>query len=154
MSHLDGSAAFLTQSRAQTSLRREFDAIGAELELHIHEDGSVPDRSTVLTVLPNRITARLGTAGVSFSWVPGRSDRVEDGRLLVIEWRGVLGAQRGNGSFASAAPSRERIYRPEATEPANWRWRDDQANGLACTTATLVGEWVASARVEAGEPEG
>jgi len=125
MTYRDGPAPFLTQSRAHSSLRRELDAIRAELALHLHslsdpiDEGTVDPRearrqqrvsaadpSIGLTVLPNRVIARLGAVGVSFSWVPGRTDVVEDGRLLVIEWRGVLGAQRGNGAFRSGTPGR------------------------------------------------
>ena len=116
---------------------------------------SAADSSIGVTVLPNRVIARLGAVGVSFSWVAGRTDMVEDGRLLVIEWRGVLGAQRGNGTFTSGTPGRERIYRVEATDPADWRWRDERGNGLAFTTATLVEECISSARTDAAglEPE-
>ncbi len=146
----DGPAPFLAQLRAHTSLRRELDAIRAELELHLRDVASPRDRSVGLTILPNRFSARLGAVGVSISWVPGRTGTVEDGRLLVIEWHGVLGAQLGNGAFTSATPGRQRIYRAEATESADWHWRDEGPDGLACTTATLVGECISNARLEAG----
>lgn len=144
----EGPAPFLTQLRAHSSLRRELDAIGEELESRIHRSDSEGDQSIEFTVLPNRVTARLGEIGLSFSWVPGRTGTVEDGRLLVIEWRGVLGARRGTGSFMAATPIRERTYRAEASDPGSWRWRDDGPNGRACSTANLVGECVAYARVE------
>jgi hypothetical protein len=98
----DGPPPFLAQLRAHASLRRELDAIRAELELLLRESISPRDRSNGLTILPNRFTARLGPVGVSISWVPGRTGTVEDGRLLIIEWHGVLGAQLGNGAFTSA----------------------------------------------------
>lgn len=145
----DGPAPFLAQLRAHSSLRRELDAIGAQLELYLRGGASTRDRSIGLTILPNRFTARLGPVGVTISWVPGRTGTVEDGRLLVIEWHGVQGAQLGNGAFTSATPGRQRIYRAEATEAADWRWRDEAVNGHACTTATLVGECISNARVEA-----
>lgn len=145
----DGPPPFLAQLRAHASLRRELDAIGRQLELHLRLGDSPRDRSIGLTILPNRFTARLGAVGVTISWVPGRTGTVEDGRLLVIEWHGVLGAQLGNGSFTSATPGRQRIYRAEATESADWHWRDEESNGNAWTTETLVGECISNARVEA-----
>jgi hypothetical protein len=172
MMYRDGPAPFLTQSRAHSSLRRELDAIRAELTVHLHslsdlvtettpdppdtrrhQRASAADPSVGLTVLPNRVIARLGAVGVSFSWVPGRTDMVEDGRLLVIEWRGVVGAQRGNGTFTSGTPGWQRIYRAEASDPADWRWRDEEVNGLACTTAMLVEECISNARTETGGPK-
>lgn len=145
----DGPAPFLAQLRAHSSLRRELHAIGAQLELHLRDGATPRDRSIGLTILPNRFTARLGAVGVSFSWLPGQTGTVEDGRLLVIEWHGVLGEQPGNGAFTSATPGRQRIYRAEATEAADWHWRDEAPNGHACTTATLVGDCISSARGEA-----
>lgn len=147
----EGPAPFLSQLRAHSSLRRELDAIGEELESRIHRSESEGDQSIELTVLPNRVTAKLGEIGLSFSWVPGRTGTVEDGRLLVIEWRGVLGAKKGSGAFMAATPIRERTYRAEASDPGSWRWRDDGPNGRACSTANLVGECVAYARVELTE---
>lgn len=146
----DGRAPFLAQLRAHASLRRELDTIRAQLELHLPHGASTGDRSTGLTILPNRFTARLGAVGLTISWVPGRAGTVEDGRLLVIEWHGVLGAQLGNGAFTSATLGRQRTYRAEATEPAEWTWRDEGPSGLACTTATLVDECIAKVRIEAG----
>lgn len=147
----EGSARFLSQLRAHSALRRELDAIGEELESRLCDSELLPDHTAELTILPHRFTARLDEVGLTFSWVPGRTGTVEDGRLLVIEWRGVVRARRGPDAFRSATPIRERIYQAEATDPASWRWRDDTPNGRACSTANLVGDAVAFAWVESTE---
>ena len=144
-----GASAFLSQLRAQSVLRRELDALGEELESRLRDINRSADHPVEVTTLPNRFTARLGEIGLSFSWVAGRTGTVEDGRLLVIAWRGVAaGTRRGNGAFTAATPIRERVYHAEATDPGSWRWRDDGPGGRACSTASLVGDAVECAWVD------
>jgi hypothetical protein len=139
---------FLAQLRAFSALRRQLDKLYAELRTRLDvEQSHGGDRTVELHALPHRVVARLDDAGVSFSWVPGRVATVADGRLLVIEWQGVEADERGMLALRSATPVREHIYHAEATDsaPESWRWRADDPNGRACSTAHLAADWLTGA---------
>ncbi|HEY4130851.1 MAG TPA: hypothetical protein VGM50_09550 [Gemmatimonadaceae bacterium] len=140
---------YLGQPRAHGALRKELDALYIELKPRIAAVKALEsDRIMELHQLPHRVVARLDDVGVSFSWVPGRSGSVVDGRLLVIEWSGLTGG-KGVAALRTAQPARERTYSAEATDTANWCWRDDAPNGRASSTANLVGEWIDGAMMGA-----
>jgi hypothetical protein len=136
---------YLGQSRAHGALRRELDALGAELEpqFDVKRD---PASHHILELykLPFRVVARVDGVGVSFSWVAGPQGTVADGRLMVIEWNGIA-TNRGSSAMRTAKAVREVLYAPEATTADNWCWRMDVPNGRASSTADLVGEWIAGA---------
>jgi hypothetical protein len=140
--------AFLSQGRAFSVLRRELDALCSELEPRLEaEEARCADRSTEVHALPNRVVARMGDVGVSFSWVSGRQGTVADGRLMVIEWSGVESVGRGTGAMHAATPTREVVYQAECTGPDSWRWRSDDQHGRARSTANLVAEWITGASI-------
>jgi len=140
--------AFLSQGRAFSVLRRELDALSSELEPRLEaEEARFAERSTEVHSLPNRVVARMGDRGVSFSWVSGRLGTVADGRLMVIEWSGVESVGRGTGALLAATPTREVVYQAECTGPDSWRWRSDDQHGRARSTANLVAEWVTGASI-------
>ena len=141
----DPPTPYLGQSRAQGALRRELDALCAELEprFDVKRDPA-SDHILELYKLPHRVVARVDGVGVSFSWVAGAHGTVADGRLMVIEWNGIA-ATRGSGAMRTAKAVREVVYVPEATAAENWRWRMELPNGRASSTADLVGEWIAVA---------
>jgi len=144
----EGPPAFLTQTRAFSALRRELDALGAELRSRLPLD--VPrgsDRTIELHTLPHRLVLRLDGVGISFSWVGGRQGTVSDGRLLVIQWEGAVSRARGIAAMQAATPVRERVYRPEGAGPDSWCWRCDEPNGRASSTANLAAEWLAGASI-------
>ncbi len=98
-------------------------------------------------VLPHRLIVRLNETGISFSWVGSigaHAPTVAQGRLLVIQWMGVENETRGVAALRSAHPVRERVYRPEATDAEHWGWRIDTTNAAACSTGSLVAEWLAA----------
>jgi len=142
----EGPMPFLKQPRAESALRRELDALAHQLAPLLETEQRLGENRVVeVHALPHRLIARLDSIGISFSWVPDRSGVVADGRLLVIEWHGVVSELRGASALRSATPTRERVYRPEGTDPESWRWRIEGPNGRACSTSNLAAEWVASA---------
>lgn len=146
----EGPPPFLNQPRAQSALRRELDVLAAALAPASRTDEPRgAHRLSDVQALPNRLVARYGEIGISFSWIAGQSGTVGDGRLLVIEWRGVVPERNGVNSLKSAVAVRERVYRVEGTGPDAWRWRLDSPNGRACSTVNLAAEWMASASLEA-----
>jgi hypothetical protein len=145
----DPPTPYLGQPRAQGALRRELDLLVAELERRV-DDEAGPDRILEIQTLPNRTVARVDDVGVSFSWVPARSGAVADGRLMVIEWSGIVGGgRRGAVTLQTAHAVRERVYIAEADDPDHWRWRAEGPHGRASSTVHLVGEWIAAASMTA-----
>ena len=140
---------FLAQPRAFSSLRREFDALALALTPRTKKGEPAAEPPTELQTLPNRLVLQTGAVALSFSWVAGRLGTVGDGRLLVIEWEGAVTRRGGTGSLNAATAVRERIYRVEASDREGWRWRVDDTNGRAYSTANLAGEWLASALIAA-----
>jgi hypothetical protein len=139
---------YLAQPRAFSSLRRELDAIAAESESQLQDArGRSSDRTIELHSIPHRTFARVGDMAISFSWVAGGLRSVSDGRLLVIEWGGIPPQCKGVKALNAATAIRERVYQAESTGPDNWRWRGDEPNGRACSTANLVAEWFAAASI-------
>lgn len=140
---------FLGQPRAHTALRRELDALCAELEPRFEVAGQESgDHIVELHRMPHRIVARVDDIGLSFSWVPGRTGTVADGRLMVIQWHG-LAAARGVRALRTARSTRECVYSAEASGVDDWCWRADAPNSRASSTANLVGEWMACASLKA-----
>lgn len=145
----DGPTPFLSQPRAQSALRHQLDAIAAGLAPALERlRAGDPDSTFELHVLPHRLIARLGEAGLSFSWLGaagGQSPSVAEGRLLVIQWIGVATETRGVAALRSARPVRERVYRPEGVDADHWRWRvedDAAAEAETYTTIDLVTVWL------------
>jgi hypothetical protein len=144
----DEAPPFLSQGRALSALRRELDSLSSELEPRLEaEEARCTDRPVELHSLPNRVVARVGDVGVSFSWVSGRLGTVADGRLMVIEWSGVESVGRGSAVLNAAKPTRETVYHAEGTSAESWHWRSDDRHGRACSTANLVAEWISAARI-------
>ena len=136
---------FLSQPRALLSLKRELDALAAVLEPQLQVGARAKDRVIELHSSPHRLLARVAGTAISFSWVPGGLGTVADGRLLVIQWMGVDAQHRGIEALKFGSPVHERVYRAESTGPDDWRWRTDELNGRACSTANLAAEWLAGA---------
>jgi len=143
-----GPAPYLEQNRAQSALRQQLAAIGAELEPELERRrAGEPAAKFELHILPHRLIARLAEVGISFSWVGAVGSQalsVADGRLLVIQWSGVENQTRGVAALRSAHPVRERVYRAEASDADHWGWRVDNSDGPVCSTAKLVAEWLAA----------
>jgi hypothetical protein len=148
----EGPTPFLSQPRAHSALRHELDAIATELKAHIaRRQPSPPDETFELHALPNRLIARFADRGISFSWIGGSLPSVTEGRLLVIEWRGVAPQIRGVAALKSATPMREQSYHAEGTSPETWRWRMDGPNGRAFSTVNLVAEGASSVGLVSGD---
>lgn len=149
---VDAPTPFLGQLRAHSALRHELDAMSVALksEVALRQDAE-PESPCELHALPNRLIARFGDRGLSFSWIGAALPSVAEGRLLVIEWRGVSQQTRGVAALKSAVPVREEIYRPEGKNAEGWHWRKDVPNGRAFSTANLIAQAVSGLALTAAE---
>jgi hypothetical protein len=149
-----GDQPFLTQPRAENALRKELGRMFGEIESRLDVDTErEPEDLVELSSAPNRYIARQGSVAISFSWLAGRNSGVADGRLMVIQWDGVKPRDRGMSTLRSATARREITYQPEGKGPDTWCWRDGDANGRACSTIHLVGEWLDAVALGARQSE-
>ena len=142
---------YLDQPRSLSALRHALDDLEAELGRRVQsEKEHAADRNVKLHCAPGRIIAQLAGVGLSFSWVPARSGAVADGRLLVIEWEGVVAHGRGMGAMRTASPGRERVFQPVATGPGDLRWRSVDSAVGSYTSLDLAGQAFAGALLTLG----
>jgi hypothetical protein len=147
----EGAQPYLDQARSASALRHAFDEIEAELTHRVtSEPGYASERRAELHCAPGRLVVQLAEVGLSFSWVPGRSGAVGDGRLLVIEWEGVIAHRRGMGVKSTASPGRERVFQPIATGPADLCWRAADLGAGSYSSLDLAGQAFAGALLTLG----
>jgi hypothetical protein len=147
----EGSQPYLDQPRSASALRDAFDEIEAELTRRVTSDPQhLSERQAKVHSAPGRLVVQLADVGLSFSWVPGRSGASGDGRLLVIEWSGVVAHGRGVGVARTASPVRERVFQPIATGPADLRWRAADSGAGSYSSLDLAGQAFAGALLTLG----
>lgn len=143
--------SFLAQSRSLSAFRHAFDELADELGRHVTaERQRRSDRRAELRCLPNRLVVQLDDVGLSFSWLPGRSGAVADGRLMVIEWQGTV-VQSRRGELVNAPSSeRERVFEAEATGPDDWGWRAADVASAVYSSRDLARQAFAGALLTLG----
>lgn len=147
--------AFIDTARALTICSRELDALAEEIarlakDLDTPEEASKPD----VRRAPNRCIVQLGPVALTVSWLRGHSETVSAGRLLVIEWDGVVGRSNERTPERSLAPSdrtpaeivRETVFRATATCPTDWEWRREPTGANALSSSALAAQCVDTLR--------
>lgn len=138
--------SFMSEPRALTALRREFDTLTTELERRVKfESARLGEKKFELHSAPQRLVVQLGAVGLSMSWVADRSGNLADGRLLVIQWEGAVAHGRSMGGAQTASLTRERVFRPEAKSADDWCWRPEAGDGAAYSSRNLAGQYFTSA---------
>ena len=146
----DAPRAFLSQQRAQSTLRHELTALAEQLEAAVDRARALqPDRLFEMRIVPQRMIARLGDVAISFSWLAGRSASVAEGSLLAIGWRGIPADVRGIAALQSATVIHEQSYVADGDAPDAWRWRSVNPVAHPYSSANLVDEWMARASIAA-----
>ena len=144
----DGPPLYMSQPRAHTALKREFEALTTELAHRVKgETDRLGQDQVEMHCAPQRLVVQLGPVGLSMSWVAGRSGNLADGRLMVIEWDGAIAHSRQIGGAKTASPTREMTYRPEAKGPDDWCWRPESGDGSSYTSRNLAGQCFSSANM-------
>jgi hypothetical protein len=134
-------ATFMSQPRALTALRHEFETLTAQLAEHVKfESNRLGDVQAELHTAPQRLVVQIGSVALTMSWVAGRSGKIVDGRLMVIEWSGAVAHRRQMGGLQTASPVREMSYRAEAKSPDDWCWRPEGMEGVAYSSKNLAGQ--------------
>ena len=80
-----------------------------------------------------RCIIQLGPVALTMSWIRSRTDAVIEGRLMIMEWDGIV--RRGTDQVPERAPVRhayqpatlvrEDVFVADAATEQTWRWRRD-----------------------------
>jgi hypothetical protein len=80
-----------------------------------------------------RCIIQLGPVALTMSWIRSRTDAVIEGRLMIMEWDGIV--RRGTDQVPERAPTRhayqpatlvrEDVFVADAATEQTWRWRRD-----------------------------
>lgn len=130
---------FLDSHRALAVCAREFDRLTDDiskrvLNLQDEEKGLKAD----VRRSPGRCIVQLGPVALTISWLRTRAETVSQGRLLIVEWNGTVGAN-GAQEYVNGVPTvavtqtakvvRETVFLPDATDEKSWTWRREGKNG-------------------------
>jgi hypothetical protein len=130
---------FLDSHRALAVCAREFDRLADDiakrvLNLQDEEKGLKCD----VRRSPGRCIVQLGPVALTISWLRTRAETVSQGRLLIVEWNGTVGAN-GAQEYVNGVPTvavtqtakvvRETVFLPDASDEKSWTWRREGKNG-------------------------
>jgi hypothetical protein len=132
--------AYLGSHRSGPACARELERLTDDLVDRI-ESMERPDGAAEIEVKrgAGRCIIQLGPVALTVSWIRARTDAVIEGRLMIMEWDGVV--RRGTDqlpervpvrhTFPPATLLREDVYVADAATEQNWRWRrDGRAPGM------------------------
>lgn len=130
---------FLDSHRALAVCAREFDRLADDISKRViglqnEEKGLKAD----VRRSPGRCIVQLGPVALTISWLRTRAETVSQGRLLIVEWNGTVGAN-GAQEYVNGVPTvavtqtakvvRETVFLPDASDEKTWTWRREGKNG-------------------------
>ena len=99
-----------------------------------------------------RCIIQLGPVALTMSWIRSRTDAVIEGRLMIMEWDGIV--RRGTDQVPERAPVRhafrpatllrEDVFVADAATEQGWRWRRDGRALGTYTSRDLAARCLAS----------
>ena len=129
---------FLDSHRALAVCAREFDRLAEDVAKRVAEleDESKGWKADVRRS-PGRCIVQIGPVALTLSWLRTRAETVSQGRLLVVEWHGSVGAN-GQQEYVNGVPTvavtqtakvvRETVFLPDASDEKSWTWRREGKN--------------------------
>src|SRR5919108_4588378 len=130
---------FLDSHRALAVCAREFDRLADDVARRVTglEDESKGLKADIRRS-PGRCIVQLGPVALSISWLRTRAETVSQGRLLVVEWNGTVGAN-GAQEYVNGVPTvavtqtakvvRETVFVADASDEKSWTWRREGKTG-------------------------
>jgi hypothetical protein len=132
--------AYLGSHRSGPACARELERLTDDLVDRV-ESMARPDGAAEIEVKrgAGRCIIQLGPVALTVSWIRARTDAVIEGRLMIMEWDGVV--RRGTDNLPERAPVRqafppatllrEDVFVADTATEQNWRWRrDGRAPGM------------------------
>jgi hypothetical protein len=146
---------FLDSHRALAVCAREFDRLAEDIakrvtNLEDEEKGLKAD----VRRSPGRCIVQLGPVALTISWLRTRAETVSQGRLLIVEWNGTVGAN-GAQEYVNGVPTvavtqtakvvRETVFIPDASDEKTWTWRREGKTGRKAYRSADLAKVCASA---------
>src|SRR5688500_6386806 len=126
---------FLDSHRALAVCAREFDQLAEDIAKRVSdlEDDAKGLKADVRRS-PGRCIVQLGPVALTVSWLRTRAETVSQGRLLVVDWNGTVGAN-GAQEYVNGVPTvavsqtakvvRETVFIADACDEKSWTWRKE-----------------------------
>lgn len=130
---------FLDSHRALAVCAREFDRLAEDVSKRVSglEDEAKGLKADVRRS-PGRCIVQLGPVALTISWLRTRAETVSQGRLLIVEWNGTVGAN-GAQEYVNGVPTvavtqtakvvRETVFIADASDEKSWTWRREGKTG-------------------------
>ena len=130
---------FLDSHRALAVCAREFDRLADDVAKRVSDladDGK--GLKADVRRSPGRCIVQLGPVALTLSWLRTRAETVSQGRLLIVEWNGTVGAN-GAQEYVNGVPTiavtqtakvvRETVFVADASDEKSWTWRREGKTG-------------------------
>ncbi|HEX7939331.1 MAG TPA: hypothetical protein VF483_10095 [Gemmatimonadaceae bacterium] len=129
---------FLDSHRALAVCAREFDRLADDVSKRVMDlEDEAKGLKADVKRSPGRCIVQLGPVALTISWLRTRAETVSQGRLLIVEWTGTVGAN-GAQEYVNGVPTvavtqtakvvSEGVYLAEATDEKSWTWRREGKN--------------------------
>jgi hypothetical protein len=153
-----GVRPFLESTRAQAVRAKEFDRLATEVARLVAALELAGDVRPEVRRAPDRCIVQLGPVALTISWVRGGSEIVAQGRLLIIEWIGIVARGKariserierrlsGPPEAAPASVEHESVLRAAATGADDWLWQPENGSNAGYTSLVLAANCVDSLR--------
>ncbi len=130
---------FLDSHRALAVCAREFDRLAEDVSKRVTDlEDEAKGLKAHVRRSPGRCIVQLGPVALTISWLRTRAETVSQGRLLIVEWTGTVGAN-GAQEYVNGVPTvavtqtakvvRETVYLAEASDEKSWTWRREGKTG-------------------------
>lgn len=129
---------FLDSHRALAVCAREFDRLADDVSKRVLDlEDEAKGLKADVKRSPGRCIVQLGPVALSISWLRTRGETVSQGRLLIVEWNGTVGAN-GEQEYVNGVPTvavkqtakvvSENVFLAEANDEKSWTWRREGKN--------------------------
>lgn len=145
---------FLDSHRALAVCAREFDRLADDITkrvLDLEDEGK--GLKADIRRSPGRCIVQMGPVALTISWLRTRAETVSQGRLLIVEWNGTVGAN-GAQEYVNGVPTiavtqtakvvRENVFMADASDEKSWTWRREGKTGRKAYRSTELAKFCAS----------
>src|SRR6185295_18401450 len=145
---------FLDSHRALAVCAREFDRLVDDVSKRVTDlEDEAKGLKADVKRSPGRCIVQLGPVALTLSWLRTRAETVSQGRLLIVEWNGSVGAN-GAQEYVNGVPTiavtqtakvvRETVFLADASDEKSWTWRREGKNGRKAYKSTELAKSVVS----------
>jgi hypothetical protein len=139
---------FLDSHRALAVCAREFDRLAEDIAKRVTDlEDEAKGLKADVRRSPGRCIVQLGPVALTISWLRTRAETVSQGRLLIVEWNGTVGAN-GAQEYVNGVPTvavtqtakvvRESVFIPDASDEKSWTWKREGTGRKAFRSADLA----------------